>query len=62
MVVTHDPFVCALVCVTLCLKGNYKGTDIDSLPLKERMIFCLAFSQKEKGNYCKCILFRCNIF
>ena len=62
MVVTHDSFVCALVCITLCLEGNCKGTDIDLLPLKERMIFCLAFSQKEKGNYCKCTLFCSNIF
>lgn len=61
MVLTRDSFVCAPGCVTLRPEGNCKGTDIDSLPLKERMIF-LAFSQKEKGNYCKCILFCSNIF
>lgn len=62
MVLSRDSSVCAPVCVTLRLEGNCKGTDIDSLPLKERMIFFLAFSQKEKGNYCKCILFCSNIF
>lgn len=62
MVLTHDSFVCAPVSVTLCLEGNCKGTDIDLLPLKERMMFFLTFSQKEKGDYCKCILFCFNIF